>query len=147
MIFLDTSILIEYVKGNNTDLLEAILLHDWKPFINHIVYSEFMFHFLSLAAGKAPLTLKKSKVIAEILDKNKPIDFLLNFKILSMNPEILLSSYFFMKKYHLLPNDALILATCQYYNIKFLASYDSDFSPICEPEGITLIMNIGDLGA
>lgn len=87
MIFLDTSILIEYIKGNKTDLLEAILLREREPSINHIVYSEFMFHFLSLVAGKAPLTLKKSKIIVEILAKSRPIDFILNFKILSMNSE------------------------------------------------------------
>ena len=144
-IFLDTSILIEYIKGNKTKLLEAILSQEWEPSINHIVYSEFMFHFVSIASGKAPLTLKKSTLITQILDKNNPIDFILNFSILSMNSEILLSSYLFMKKYHLLPNDALILSTCQHYNIKFLASYDMDFEVICKQEGITLVMNVNNL--
>jgi len=32
-----------------------------------------------------------------------------------------------MKKYGLLPNDALIAATCKYYSIKKIATFDDDF--------------------
>ena len=42
IIFLDSSILIEYIKGNQTKLLDAILESVFIPQINHIVYSELM---------------------------------------------------------------------------------------------------------
>ena len=35
-----------------------------------------------------------------------------------------------MKRYHLLPNDALIAATCKYYGIKKIATFDEDFSRV-----------------
>lgn len=52
-----------------------------------------------------------------------------------------------MVTYNLLPNDALILATCKLHNIKRLASYDSDFARACIGEGIQLIQTVADLTA
>jgi predicted nucleic acid-binding protein len=45
----------------------------------------------------------------------------------------------FMSKYNLLPNDAIILATCKMHNITKLASYDTDFIVPCQEEGIELL--------
>jgi len=136
-IFLDTSILIEYVKGTKTKLLETIVDYEIESCINDIVYSEFTFHFLSLMSGKSPLRLKKAFKIREILDENEPIEFIDKFTILEMNRDILMKSYDLMKKYNFLPNDALILSTCDFYGIKYLASYDEDFKGAIE-EGINL---------
>ncbi len=47
-----------------------------------------------------------------------------------------------MKKYNLLPNDAIILASCRENKIKVLASYDSDFKTVCKNENIVLITGI-----
>ncbi|MBK7410194.1 MAG: hypothetical protein IPJ40_20345 [Saprospirales bacterium] len=45
-ILLDSSILVEYRKGNRTDLLEAILLNsDWTPVITQTVVSEAIASF------------------------------------------------------------------------------------------------------
>lgn len=44
-----------------------------------------------------------------------------------------------MSKYNLIPNDAIILATCISNNIEQLASYDSDFIIPCREEGIVLL--------
>ena len=44
-----------------------------------------------------------------------------------------------MSKYNLLPNDAVILATCKLNNITKIASHDSDFIIPCEAEGIELL--------
>ena len=41
-----------------------------------------------------------------------------------------------------LPNDALILATCNIYDIKYLVSFDSDFREICDKEEIVLIDSV-----
>ncbi|WP_457752675.1 PIN domain-containing protein [Thermococcus sp.] len=35
-----------------------------------------------------------------------------------------------MKKYHLLPNDALITATCEFYEIEHIATFDDDFNRV-----------------
>ena len=44
-----------------------------------------------------------------------------------------------MRRYKLLPNDALIAATCRHYGIRKIATFDEDFnSGICFP---TLLQN------
>ena len=50
-----------------------------------------------------------------------------------------------MEQYNLLPNDAIILATCKLNDIPQLASYDADFDAACRDEGIRLIKSISDL--
>ncbi len=35
-----------------------------------------------------------------------------------------------IQKYGLLPNDALIVATCKYYGIKKIATFDEDFKRV-----------------
>ena len=50
------------------------------------------------------------------------------------------------KKYNLKPNDALILATCKHYGIKYLISIDkNDFTIPCKKEGIILIDSVEKL--
>ena len=50
-----------------------------------------------------------------------------------------------MVKYGLLPNDAMILATCKFYGINYLVSFDSDFEEACEGEGIRLLKSIEEI--
>ena len=137
--FIDSSILIEYIKGTQTELLELIFTSKTDNYINHIVYSEFIYHFLSVMSGVSPLRLKTSSRISEILKEHEPLEFIHNFKILDMDQEMINKSNYFMIKYNLLPNDALIFATCYIYGIKYLVSFDSDFQEICEKEKIVLI--------
>lgn len=146
-IFLDSSILIEYIKGNKTSVLEAIVHpgSKFRPCINHIVYSEFLFHFLALTSRKSPLTLKRSSKIQMILTQYEPIDFIHSFTLLDMNQLIIEESYAMMKEHNLLPNDALIIATCKSHEIPFLATYDTDFDSICEQEGIALISKLENI--
>jgi len=51
-----------------------------------------------------------------------------------------------MQRYNLLPNDALILASCQLHGIPALASYDPDFETACAGENVRLVRQISDLG-
>ena len=50
-------------------------------------------------------------------------------KLLSMpeDPDLLLES---VAAYRLLPNDAAIVSACQYYGIKKIATFDSDFNRV-----------------
>jgi len=138
-ILVDTSILIEYIKGTKTELLENLIKDKHQLYINGIIYSEFMFHFISVISGKSPFTLKKKKAVADILNEYEPIEFLQLFEILPETDEIVDLSYFYMKKYNLLPNDSLILSTYKLYNLDILATYDSDFKEIAEKENLKLM--------
>lgn len=52
-----------------------------------------------------------------------------------------------MGKYNLLPNDALILATCKLNGIERIASYDNDFVAACTGERIQLIRSVIDIAS
>ena len=58
-------------------------------------------------------------------------------KILDLNAQIFEISYLFSKKYGLLPNDALITATCKHYGIDKVATFDLDFKRVDFLEVIT----------
>ncbi|AHF79401.1 PIN domain-containing protein [Thermococcus paralvinellae] len=61
------------------------------------------------------------------------------FKFLEANEFVYRISRDLIDKYGLLPNDALILATCKFYGVKYLVSLDDDFEYPCKREGIVLI--------
>ena len=50
-----------------------------------------------------------------------------------------------IEHYDLRPNDAIILATCKYYGIKYLISIDNDFPEPCKKEGVVLINSVEKL--
>ena len=63
-VFIDSSILIEYIKQNKVDLLDELTKQSsLSLFINSIVISEFTFHLIALKGNKSPLTLKASSLL------------------------------------------------------------------------------------
>lgn len=126
-IFLDSSVLIEYLKGNKTGFYKSLisdLNNDF--FINDIVVSEYLYYILGFSSGIFPRTLQQKRKIKETLEKeSKIIITIKDFKFLSTDETIFVVVPKYMSKYNLLPNDAIILATCKLHRTK-LASHDSD---------------------
>lgn len=60
---------------------------------------------------------------------SKPSLVEFRIKLLSMpeDPDLLLKA---VEAYRLLPNDAAIVAACQYYGIEKIATFDSDFNRV-----------------
>jgi len=50
--------------------------------------------------------------------------------VLELNEEIVDISKEIIRKYHLLPNDALIAATCKHHGIQKIATFDPDFKRV-----------------
>ena len=50
--------------------------------------------------------------------------------VLELNEEIADISKEIIRKYHLLPNDALIAATCKHHGIRKIATFDPDFKRV-----------------
>ena len=50
--------------------------------------------------------------------------------VLELNEDIFDCSKELIKKYCLLPNDALIAASCEHYGIKKISTFDSDFKRV-----------------
>ena len=141
--FIDSNVFIEYSKGKNTAvrLLESVAENNL--FINGIVYSEVAYIFLRVSSQQSYFDLKKNKEIV----KREGLHFLSTLfpvlsttKILEINADIIFLANSYLVKYGLLPNDALILATCKYYGIEHLVSLDKDdFEIPCKNEKIRLI--------
>jgi len=127
-IFLDSSVLVESLKGNDSavKIIEALKEKDALLVINPIVFSEVTYLFTKYAG--------KSRIRELFSMLNSLAMFDVNAETVSIAEELMLN-------YNLLPNDALILATCKYYGIKYLASLDTDFEKVCEAEKINLINN------
>ncbi len=133
--FIDSCILIETFKENGIEkaneifevILNAMFNLENVFFVNAIVYSEVIYKLIT-----------KRKVKKEIEE-----EFIFRlfeiFEWLDLPYSIKTKAIYCYKKYNLKPNDALILATCKYYGIKYLISIDTDFLIPCEKEEIVLI--------
>jgi uncharacterized protein len=141
-IFIDTSIFLEYLKGEKKDLLDFFYENGYNLYYNDIVYSELVYLYIGNYFQKSPLTIKNRNKIKEALSENDLLVFLNNIEYLQIGYDTINLSYELMKKHNLLPNDSLVLATCKINKIEYLASYDSDFIKACAIEDIILINKI-----
>lgn len=144
-IFVDSSVLIEFANERRPELLDALLDSSHELYINNIVVSEFVYKLLGIIAGKSPMSVCESEQIQETLEMYDAGAFLSSFSYLTISKAAMLKSIDYMKTYNLLPNDAMILASCKLENIAVLASYDSDFREACLNEDIKLISKVEDL--
>jgi predicted nucleic acid-binding protein len=141
-IFLDSSILIEALKGNKLEFYYS-LVSDAKNnfYINSIIVSEYLYFLTGFSGGSSPRSLKESGKIKDTLaDQINQIEILNEFTSIEAGESALFLAPIFMSKYNLLPNDAIILATCKMHNITKLASHDTDFVLPCQEEGIELLI-------
>ncbi len=91
-----------------------------------MVYSEVVFVWVKLTTGKRSYELRKHPEYFKVLKSDfAKVKSLLNLaQSLPLNQEIEDLSVDIMDSYGLLPNDALIAATCRYYGIKKIATLD-----------------------
>ena len=134
----DSNVIIDHLEGE-LDLSE--LRSKYTLCSNAIVFSEVFLVYLKAITGKKSYELKKSpKLIVGRKDELEELFMLFEiFEELEINREVRNLAYEFVKKYGLLPNDALILATCKFYGIKYLISFDGDFEKACKGEKIVLV--------
>jgi len=139
-IFVDSSVLIETFKGNKVDFYQTLFSDNTNQFfINEIVISEYLYYILGYNAGVSPRTIQQKKQIAITLQaENEQVKILEEFHFLSGNPDFIFEVPKLMSTYNLLPNDAIILATCKLHGTK-LASHDADFIVPCKAENIELL--------
>jgi predicted nucleic acid-binding protein len=139
-IFLDSSVLVEFLKNTKADLLKDLLrAKKFELLISSEVVSEILYHSLAIYSGKAPLMVQMRQEINTIFTEYPSAAFLKRFDFLPSNAEIVELAPQLMQEYNLLSNDALILATCKIHQISILASYDPDFEPACQGEQIQLV--------
>lgn len=145
-VMLDSSVLIEYVKNSRGELFEALLSREELELCYAApVLSEYLFHFLAIKGGKSPLTIKVNQAIESILASNVALDIFRPLSFLNDSDKITPLAFQNMKKYNLLPNDALILSLCSLHRVPYLASFDSDFRGACFQENIILVQSMEDV--
>lgn len=70
-IFLDSCILIEFIKGKQVELFEFLVLHfPDSLYVNEITYSEVTYHYIGNISKKSPLTLKEKRLISTFMNKS-----------------------------------------------------------------------------
>ncbi|HEX8357119.1 MAG TPA: type II toxin-antitoxin system VapC family toxin [Segetibacter sp.] len=140
-IFLDSSVLVEALKGNKANFFKNVISNrNNNCCINETVLSEYLFFIIGFNGGASPRTLKEKTAIPQILINSQNVTSVLtDFSFLTTSSSLLNIVPHLMQKYNLLPNDAIILATCKIHNITKLASHDSDFVAPCSAEGIELL--------
>ncbi len=143
--FVDTNVILEHLEGN-LDILEVREKFD-VLYSNSIVFSESLMVYLRALTGERPYTLKhKPKLImAHRTELEDFVKFFEIFRELEINRSIEMLAVEYMAKYGLLPNDALILATCKFYGVTYLISFDSDFAEACSGEGIVLLSSLEEI--
>ena len=139
-VIIDSSLLIEYIKGRKSKLLLNLMNDkEHECFINETIVSEYLFYWLGINGGKSPLLVQSSRTIRDLITNNQSFQLLESFSFCSNNAQIHSLVPHLMSAYNLLPNDAIILATCKIHNITKLASHDKDFIIPCQQEGIQLL--------
>ncbi len=145
-IFVDSSVLIEYFKGSNCELLDHLgSSPNYNLFINDIVISEVIYHMVAHSSGASPMTLKRKSLLKAKVDS---IDFetlFMQFFHISTRVRSISAITSLMSEFNLLSNDAIILNCCVENEIQYLATFDADFTAPSTHFGISAISSIEQL--
>jgi len=137
----DTTVLAKILIQKNDDLLNN-LVKDYRLYTPMNVMEEVFFQVLVSVVGGSSKDYRfydvkrdwlkgvGKKEVCETINSLVSLTDLGVLSPLELNVEIFKSSIALAKKYSLLPNDALIAATCKFYDIKKIASFDKDFKQV-----------------
>ena len=133
--FIDSNIIIKYFAGDTAvkDVLTPVINYEVEGYVNSIVYSEVIYIVIKLLTPKKAYELKgQPETIRNTIKAiSKHIEFIRTyFKELEINDKVKQIAIEIMKEYGLLPNDALIAATCKHYGIDVILTFDEDFMRI-----------------
>ncbi|WP_456421681.1 type II toxin-antitoxin system VapC family toxin [Thermococcus sp.] len=138
-LLVDSSLIVEYFKGSEraVELFESFENEDLALYITETVFSEVTYLLLGYFSKLAPRTLKGRK---DTLPPEIRIVFkaLRSFGFIESSQRTLSEAIELIEKYAMLPNDALILATCIEHGFA-LATLDEDFIEPAKKEGVELI--------
>ncbi len=134
-VFFDSNIFIKYLAGAEEakKLIDKVERGEWRGYVNDVVVSEVVYGYLRLVLSVS--RYKLSDYIVKHVDKVKELleqdvyPLFTDFEHLptSVGVDRLLE---YMANYRLLPNDALIAATCRTYGIDAIATFDEDFKRV-----------------
>ncbi len=137
--FIDSNVIIKYFQGdeNAKKLLEPVISGAIVGYINNIVFSEVVYYFIKNKTGLRAYDFKKNpEIVKSVIEELEDlIVFIKQFTELEINDEVKDQAVSLIKKYGILPNDALIMATCLHYGVSIIFSSDEDLK---EVSGLTV---------
>ena len=134
-VFFDSSIFIKYLAGieDAKKLIDRVERGEWRGYTSDVVISEVAYGYLRLALNVPRYRLRDYVVkyidrVRELLEQDV-YSLFIDFEHLPISVGIdrLLE---YIVSYKLLPNDALIVATCRTYGIDTIATFDKDFKRV-----------------
>ena len=131
-VFIDSNVIIDLLRGKDKVLnfFELIDSEEIVGFTNKIVFLETIHVYLILKTGKGPKELRKNRGVIKEVSLSPILEV---FEIMEILPIDSISNEEISRVvniYGLLPNDALIAATCKHYGIKKIATFDEDFKRV-----------------
>ena len=126
-VFCDSNVILYHLADKSssaTNLIKRIEKGATVGYINDIVISEVTYGYIRAKTKLKPFELKR-KIKSVKLSLTPLKDIFSIFKVLPCKIGTLALEI--IEQYKLLPNDALIAATCKYYSIKKIATFDDDF--------------------
>lgn len=135
-VFVDSSVIVAFFSGNKkaSELFEK--LEDFETYINDIVFSEVVYKLMAMKFEEVEGRFNFWEFKKKVSDFCGFYEVFKNFvddaeiKVLEVSGDIILEAVKIGRKYSLLPNDALIAATCKVHGIKKIASFDEDFKKV-----------------
>lgn len=152
-VFVDANIFIYHLDKSSpynrasTDFLTKIECQQTKAFTSTLVLDEIIYCCLLLRgsemhpelsmnalkkrmAGNKEFIQECYKFIEEVFHYIEMIRIIGNLTVLEINFEVVKYALPIAKEYGLLPRDAIHLATCQMFGIKYIATNDAHFQKI-----------------
>ncbi|MBO8180825.1 MAG: PIN domain-containing protein [Archaeoglobus sp.] len=141
-VFVDSSTFVTHCMAGDYTLVKLIEKHTLTTSPNVIEESFYKSLFLRTEAvfGKANKYTLKDKYLKHRKSYEVIFRYYYHFigelvergvlKVLPVTYDIINASIEISWKYGLLPNDALIAATCKHYGIKKIATFDDDFTRV-----------------
>ncbi len=129
-VFFDSNVFLHHLANTReeaSEMLEDVESGKITGYINDVVVSEVIYGYLRAVTNLKPHQLQ-SKLSKIDFDLSAVKELLSLFRVLSCGFGVEIAEI--VEKYKLLPNDALIAATCKHYGIKKIATFDEDFKRV-----------------
>ncbi|WP_456394730.1 type II toxin-antitoxin system VapC family toxin [Thermococcus sp.] len=142
-VFLDTSFILNFLFGDKkaVDTLEKLLKANTVFYVNPTVIGELWFQLMANEYAKKHgrysaygLRDKVEEVKKALKVLDEFFEVLPGLEVVEITERTVELARDLIDRYNLLPNDAMIMASCIQYGIKKLATFDSDFKRVMEIE-------------
>jgi predicted nucleic acid-binding protein len=135
-VFVDSSVIVGFFSGESKSVEVLDSLSDCVLCINDVVFSEVAYKLMVLKFLERNERFRLYALKKDISDYVHVYEILREFtgrakmEVLQIDGKVITEAIDIGVKYALLPNDALIAATCKHYGIKKIATFDEDFKRV-----------------